>query len=523
MGALGEIEEGARYQLAELETIYRFLPIGLCFLDRDLRYVKINERLAGFHSRAISEHIGRTVREAVPEIADTLEPLCRQALSSGQPLENVEFHGIVGSPAQHLADWIISYYPVKNPEGRILGINIAVSDITSRKQAEEAMLWREKKYRALIERGSDLISLLDARGIILYKSPSITRVLGFSSEELVGHHAFEVAHPDEHPHLAMLFEKLLREPEKTLLGEFRHLAKDGSWHWMEGIATNMLADPAVQAIVFNYRDITERKLAETALQAAQKRIQEHACELERRVAERTRQLEESMRSLQGILYHVAHDLRAPLRAIQAYTGMLVNYCTGNSNPAAREHGASISAAVKHMDTLIQDLLGFGRLGHMELPAQKLDLKLEMGVVLGRMSQEIKAKGAEVMVTEPLPAVWANPGALKQILANLIENALKYVATGVAPRVQIRAAQEGNGVRISIQDNGIGVEAQYQEKIFGVFERLHESQEYPGTGIGLAIVRKAAERMGGRAGVESKPGVGSTFWVELPLAAPDPKP
>ncbi len=386
---------------------------------------------------------------------------------------------------------------------------------------EETLRWSEKRFRTLIENSSDIISLLDARGTILYKSPCITRVLGFSTDELIGRSAFEVAHPEDKERLMKLFITLLQEPDKTLKGEFRHLHKDGSWLWMEGVASNMLAEPAVQAIVFNFRDISERKRAEAELQEARDCLRRYADELEERVAQRTARLEESLRSLEGILYYVTHDLRAPLRAIHGFTSLLVAQCGGGSNPAAREYGAQISTAAARMDDLIQDLLGYGRLGYLELPAQNVDLKASLGAVLGRMAQEIESKGAEISVAEPLPPVRVHPGTLEQMLTNLIENALKFVAPGVAPRVSVFAEQKAGKVRVSVQDNGIGIPAEYQEKIFQAFERLHDTGTYPGTGIGLAIVRKAAERMGGRVGVDSNPGAGSRFWMELPAAGPEP--
>jgi PAS domain S-box-containing protein len=391
-----------------------------------------------------------------------------------------------------------------------------ISDIT--KSSEETSFWSKKKYRALVEHSSDIISLMDAQGFILYKSPSITRVLGFGGKELIGRHSLEVAHPDDHNYLKQLFFDLLQSPpDKVLIGEFRHLHKDGSYRWMEGTACNMLSDPTVHAIVFSYRDITPRKEAQTALVQAQANLEHYADELEQRVAQRTGRLEESLRSLEGVLYHVAHDLRAPLRAIHGYTSQLLEYCPPDLHPQTTECSDKIFSAARRMDELIRGLLEYGRLGHVELPSENLSLETEIATVLGHLANEIKCTKAEISVAEPLPQVRAHAQTLQQLLHNFIENALKFVPSGVVPRVRIWAELLDDKVMISVQDNGIGVAPEFQDKIFRVFERLQSDTTYPGTGIGLAITRKAAERMGGSVGVESSPGHGSRFWVALPAA------
>jgi signal transduction histidine kinase len=142
-------------------------------------------------------------------------------------------------------------------------------------------------------------------------------------------------------------------------------------------------------------------------------------------------------------------------------------------------------------------------------------------VLAEVEGDIRERGASVNIESPLGVALAHPPALKQVLANLITNGLKFVPPGVSPRLRIFAERNGDSVRLSIEDNGIGIPTEHHQRIFGLFERLHESQTYPGTGIGLALVRKGAERMGGCAGVESAPSQGSRFWVDLPAANREP--
>jgi signal transduction histidine kinase len=255
--------------------------------------------------------------------------------------------------------------------------------------------------------------------------------------------------------------------------------------------------------------LEQRKAEESRESLAQ-----HARELEERVAERTAKQEETFRSLEGVLYHVAHDLRAPLRAMDGFAQILFDSHT-QLDPVGRDYAARIIAAASRMDQLIQDLLAYGRLTHMELRCRKIDLDVEVARVLAELGVEIKARRAEIEVRRPLNHVWANPAVLDQILVNLLSNALKFVDLNVPPRIVLGVSRQAGRVRLWVKDNGIGIDEAYRNQIFHVFGRLHSADEFPGTGIGLAIVRKGAERMGGTAGVDSKPGRGSCFWVELP--------
>jgi len=284
------------------------------------------------------------------------------------------------------------------------------------------------------------------------------------------------------------------------------------------------------------------KISELALRESEERLRRYATELEHRVAERTANLAQSIQSLEGVLYHVAHDLRAPLRSMASFTQILLDEYGDRFDERGRDYTQRISNAAQRMDGLVQDLLAYGRLAHTAVPVSSLSLETEVTTVLGLFSEEIEARRATVDVCSPLPAVKANAAVLDQVLSNLISNALKFVPPETPPHVRICAeettsrmeipaakangvpsldnrlsALDGKFVRFWVEDNGIGIDPEYHERIFRMFERLHGVGSYPGTGIGLAIVRKGVERMGGRVGVESTPGSGSRFWVELPAA------
>jgi signal transduction histidine kinase len=168
-----------------------------------------------------------------------------------------------------------------------------------------------------------------------------------------------------------------------------------------------------------------------------------------------------------------------------------------------------------MDTLLQDLLKYSRLSRAEMDRTEIDLEALLHEVTESLNREIHEKNAAIEVGRPLVRVFANVATLKQVLANLISNALKFTSPTRTPHVRIYTEEREGQVRIWIEDNGIGIAAEHQEKIFGLFERLHNVATYPGTGVGLAIVRKGMERMGGRVGLISKSGQGSRFWLDLP--------
>lgn len=233
-------------------------------------------------------------------------------------------------------------------------------------------------------------------------------------------------------------------------------------------------------------------------------------------------LKESNDELEAFSYSVSHDLRAPVRAMQGFARVLLEDYGEDLDDAARDYLDRIVAGACRMDTLIQDLLVYSRLGHTELSLGPISLKQLVNEIVRQIAPDVEAKKAEIRVADELPEVVANKMALGQALENLITNGLKFIPEGRTPTVRIEAETIGKLVRLWIIDNGIGIPEEHHSRIFRVFERLHTADTYPGTGIGLAIVRKGVERMNGRVGLESTPGQGSRFWIELPAAtAPAP--
>lgn len=239
--------------------------------------------------------------------------------------------------------------------------------------------------------------------------------------------------------------------------------------------------------------------------------------LEMRVGERTQQLQESLEEQEQFAYSVSHDLRAPLRAMSGFSQALFEDYAGSLDETGREYARRIMDATARMDALIKDLLAYSRLSRAEIQLQPVDLNPLVAGVLHQLNLERVERRAIIDVGEPLLAVKANALTLTQVILNLVSNAMKFVDDKTDPRVKIRTEERGNRVRLWIEDNGIGILPEHQDRIFRVFERLNRVERYPGTGIGLALVRKAMTRMDGSAGVESDGRKGSRFWVELEKA------
>jgi signal transduction histidine kinase len=258
------------------------------------------------------------------------------------------------------------------------------------------------------------------------------------------------------------------------------------------------------------------KLA-TAFTTMAHRVRDAQTRLEDQVRERTAELEERNDELEAFGYSISHDLRAPLRAMQGFSQALLEDCGDRLDAMGREYAERIVAGAKRMDELIRDLLAYSRVSRAELKLVRVPLTPVAHSALAELSGALRARNASVHVDEPLPTVMGHPATLSQVLTNLLGNGLKFVPPERIPELRVRAERHNGLVRVWVEDNGIGIAPEHQARIFRVFERLHSNDDYPGTGIGLAIVRKAVERMGGQVGVESSLGHGSRFWVELRTA------
>lgn len=279
-------------------------------------------------------------------------------------------------------------------------------------------------------------------------------------------------------------------------GSYRFLIP---WVLVGGLALSLLLFGMTGALAAAHRRLRKAEAA----------LKDHVDHLEETVTARTAQLRETVSELEHMSYSLVHDMRAPLRAIQSFSTMLEESSGAVLNPDACDYLGRIRRAANRMDALIRDVLNYGEVVRQELPLRPL----EVGpIVRGILESYPGLAEADITVAEDIPPVLANEAALTQCFSNLLLNAVKFAKPGVRPKVSVTGQTVSNGVRVCVADNGIGIPKPMQEKVFDLFERLDNSKE--GTGIGLAVVRKAAERMGGSVGLESELGVGTRFCLEL---------
>ncbi|KAB8317633.1 hypothetical protein SD81_020390 [Tolypothrix campylonemoides VB511288] len=236
--------------------------------------------------------------------------------------------------------------------------------------------------------------------------------------------------------------------------------------------------------------------------------------LEKRVSDRTLQLQSANDELEAFGYTVSHDLQAPLRGMHGFAEALLEDYGDVLDELGKEYTRRILISALRLEDLIQDLLAYSHLSRSELPLKVIDLTQLLSEVIKEIQPDIEEKQAEIKIQSPLPQVIGHHSTLVQVITNLLLNAMKFVKVSVRPQVQVCAERHDNWVRLWVADNGIGIAPEHQQRIFRVFERLHGQETYPGTGIGLAIVRKGVERMHGQVGVESQLAQGSRFWIDL---------
>jgi len=393
----------------------------------------------------------------------------------------------------------------KRSEEVLTKLNLGLEQTVKDRTAE--LHKSEKLFRSLIEKGYDMKTLISPEGRIFYASPSLTTILGYEPVALLGASAFKLIHPDDAPGLISDIRDLVLTPGMSIACQQRIRRKDGEYLWCEGDITNMLHDPEVNALVFNFHDITERKRAE-------EEIRQFNQELEERVSQRTAQLEAVNKELESFSYTVSHDLRAPLRGIHGYTQMLKEDFGDKLDDEAGRIMSVIMGNTKKMGQLIDDLLSFSRYGRAELKRVDVSMHPLVTIICDELREDIPGHTIKFKIGD-LPAAMADSGAIRQVWINLISNAIKYSRLKTAAVIEIGFTENEDEIVYFVKDNGAGFDMRYAKKLFGVFQRLHSVDEFEGTGVGLAIVQRIVVKHGGRVWAEGKEGEGATFYFSLP--------
>jgi PAS domain S-box-containing protein len=399
-------------------------------------------------------------------------------------------------------------HPITPPIGaELLKLEESISAMVTRLKAMIAELKAsEENYRTLVQSANSIILRFNTIGDIMFINDYALKFFGYTKQEIIGQNLIGTIVPEygsDGENLAAKIQDLAIHPEKYEVSVNENTRKDGSLAWISWTNQPLYDEKGnIVEILSIGNDITR-------LIQVEKEIQNLNNELEKRVADRTRQLTEVNKSLESFTYTVSHDLRAPLRAMSGYSSILLQDLK-DLPEKDRKYLEMLRNNAHDMGRLIDDLLNFSKLSMHPLEKQMVQPALIVKEILREIRMDPSTKSVEFKVGE-LPPCQADPTLLRQVYANLISNALKFSRNREHPLVEVGSLTKDGHLIFFVRDNGIGFDMRYAEKVFGVFQRLHTTQDYEGTGVGLAIVQRVIEIHGGHIWVESEVNKGTTFY------------
>jgi PAS domain S-box-containing protein len=477
------------------------IPDFISILDQNDQFLFLNHYAEGFSAEQV---VGRSVFDFLtPESVEHFKYYLQRCRETRE-IQKFE-HTAMGDNShwRNFEDYVIPLEDRDNADNTI----VISRDITERKQAEETLRKSEEQLRTILNATPFPIALVD-------EGDTKIDFWSNSAFSLFGHTApttpewYQIAYPDPDYRKKVIdrwkpfLEKARQSDQAVNTGEYRVTCQDGSVRLCELYAT-FIAD----RLIVTFNDITDRKQAEDEIRRLN-------ANLEKRVAERTAQLETSNKELETFAYSVSHDLRAPLRAIDGFTRILMEDYSPRLDAEGNRLLGIVNANTKRMDTLITDLLTLSRVSRTGLKCSRID----MTVMANAIYHEIAPPAVREKFTfsvAPLPDAYGDPTLMRQVWSNLISNAIKFTLPKEKRIIQVGSRQDNKGCVYTIQDNGVGFNPDYTPKLFGVFQRLHKAEQFEGNGVGLAIVEHIIQRHGGEVWAEGALDQGATFFFTLP--------
>jgi PAS domain S-box-containing protein len=499
-------EERLRLSEEQFRAMFTVTSVGMAQADAaTMRFVRVNAAFCQVTGYSESELLGLTFSDIThPDDRRRDEEGLGRLLNGDAPMHSAE-RRYVRSDGSIV--WVqVTVNLIRDPTGRPLRTLAVVQDITARKAAEAALRESEERFRAMANGAPVLIWIHRLDEGLAFVNEAFCEFFGVTLDQVRGSTWEPLVHPEDRDRYVNTFTESFYQRRK-FHAQARVRRHDGQWRWIESFGAPWFSGGGeFFGMIGSTIDVTERK--------------EFEAELERQVIERTRELRDINEHLNEFAYSIAHDLQAPLRAQLGYAQILEDEHNETLGEQGRMYLRRIGEAARRQGRLVSDLLKHTGIGRAELPLVPTSLKAVVQLAAADVAFESNQTQANLELGDLDFTVRANAGSLELVVQNLLTNALKFVPPYTRPRVRVWAEKLAPGkdqpgvIRLWVVDNGIGIAPEHQERIFGMFQRLHSEAAYPGTGIGLAIVKKAVERMGGSVGVESEPGSGSRFWVDL---------
>ena len=456
------------------------------------------------------EILGKSVLVLIP--SERLEEE-EQIRAQVQQNERVEHYETVRRHKDgRLIDASLTISPIRDGSGRLIGASTIAQDITERERAEEI----NRRYSVIIVSSDDAIISKTLDGIVTSWNPGAERLFGYTEHETVGEPISMLIPPERADEESENMARLQRG-ERVEHFETTRVCKDGK-NIDVSVSISPITDASGKIIGASKiaHDITTRKRAEEEIRQLNTGLEQRVNERTAQLLERTRQLEVAVKEIEAFSYTVSHDLRAPIRAMDGYSRILLEDYGEKVDEEGRRSLKFVRSEAKRMGNLVDDLLAFSRLSRQPMVSADVDMTALAKSVFDSLAALERDRELQLAL-RPLPAIQGELAMLRQVWVNLLGNAIKFTKGRKVARIEIGAENGAEEQIYYVKDNGAGFDMRFVGKLFGVFQRLHTDQEFPGTGVGLAIVQRIITRHSGRAWAEGKVNEGATIYFAIPKA------
>jgi PAS domain S-box-containing protein len=499
--------EALRKSEARYRSVVETQTELICRYKPDTTLTFVNEAYCRFFDKTREELIGSKFINLIPPGARD-EAISHIKSLLENPRQTIHEHKVL-VPGDGIGwhQWVNP--AILDVDGNIIEFQGVGRDVTEMRRAEEELRQSEERWRLVFDNSAVGILVTNPQCQFFATNAVYEQLLGYTKEELIGLTLFEVIEEGYKQPFRAVIDELLTGKRSQGQIEMQCRRKDEQAIWVSS-SISAIHDGQGRPLylIAVIEDITERRRTREALN-------ELNAALEQRVAERTAALDAKSRELEAFAYSVAHDLKAPLRGIDGYSRLLMEDYSDKLGKEGTRLLSLVRASTDQMSRLIDDLLAYSRIEYEISNSRNLEVQSFIENLVEKRKKELHNDHIEFVTTIDRGVADLDAGAFEQALRNYLDNAVKFTRTVTAPRIEVGARQHDAAWCVWVRDNGVGFDMKHSKDVFEVFRRLHHDEEYEGTGLGLAIARKVIERMGGRVWVESAPGRGSTFFMEIP--------